>query len=105
LKLDLINDHLAGKEMEIGRYYQRAGQWLAATYHFRAVVDKYQTSSQTPEALERLVECDLALGLPEEARKSAAVLGANFADTYWYRQSLRLLIKEQQQTRQTASRK
>jgi outer membrane protein assembly factor BamD len=91
--------------MEIGRYYQRAGQWLAATYHFRAVVDKYQTSSQTPEALERLVECDLALGLPEEARKSAAVLGANFPDTYWYRQSLRLLIKEQQQTRRTASSK
>src|SRR5437763_3215181 len=104
LKLDLINDQLAGKEMEIGRFYQRSGQWLAASYHFRNVVDKYQTTTHTPEALERLVECNLALGLPDEARKHAAVLGANFPDTFWYRQSLRLLIKEQQQTR-TASRK
>ena len=91
--------------MEVGRFYQRSGQWLAATYHFREVVDKYQTSSHTPEALERLVECNLALGLPDEARKNAAVLGANFPDTFWYRQSLRLLIKEQQQTQRTASRK
>src|SRR5438067_11282736 len=105
LKIDLINDQLAGKEMEVGRFYQRSGQWLAATYHFREVVDKYQTSSHTPEPRERLVECNLALGLPEEARKNAAVLGANFADTFWYRQSLRLLLKEQQQTRRTASRK
>src|SRR3954454_20048647 len=105
LKIDLINDQLAGKEMEVGRFYQRSGQWLAPTYHFREVFDKYQTSSHTPEALERLVECNLAIGLPEEARKNAAVLGANFADTFWYRQSLRLLIKEQQQTQRTASRK
>ena len=105
LKIDLINDQLAGKEMEVGRFYQRSGQWLAATYHFREVVDKYQTSSHTPEALERLVETNLALGLPDEARKNAAVLGANFPDTFWYRQSLRLLIKEQQQTQRTASRK
>ncbi|HZC37618.1 MAG TPA: outer membrane protein assembly factor BamD [Sphingomicrobium sp.] len=105
LKIDLINDQLAGKEMEIGRYYQRAGQWLAATYHFREVVDKFQTSSHTPEALERLVECNLALGLPDEARKNGAVLGANFPGTFWYRQSLRLLGKEQQQMQRTASRK
>jgi outer membrane protein assembly factor BamD len=106
LKLDLINDQIAGKEMEVGRYYQRAGQWLAATYHFRAVVEKYQTTTHTPEALERLVECNLALGLPDEARKNGSVLGANFPGTYWYRQALRLLGKEQQQTqRKTASRK
>jgi len=105
LKLDLINDHLAGKEMEIGRFYQRSGNWLAATYRFRNVVDNYQTSSHAPEALERLVETYLALGIPEEAKKSAAVLGRNYPDTYWYRQSLRLLIKEQGQTqRRTASR-
>ena len=78
LKLDLINDHLAGKEMEVGRFYQRSGQWLAATYRFRDVVDKYQTTSHTPEALERLVECYLALGIPEEAQKAAAVLGRNY---------------------------
>jgi outer membrane protein assembly factor BamD len=93
LKLDLINDHLAGKEMEIGRFYQRSANWLAATYRFRTVVDKYQTTSHTPEALERLVECYFALGIPEEAKKAAAVLGRNYPDTYWYRQSLRLMLK------------
>ncbi len=93
LKLDLINDHLAGKEMEIGRFYQRSANWLAATYRFRSVVEKYQTTSHTPEALERLVECYLALGVPEEAKKAAAVLGRNYPDTYWYRQSLRLMLK------------
>jgi outer membrane protein assembly factor BamD len=99
LKLDLINDHLGGKDMEIGRYYQRSGQWLAATYRFRNVVDNYQTSSHAPEALERLVECYLALGIPDEAWKASAVLGKNYANTYWYRQSLRLLAAEQNHTR------
>jgi outer membrane protein assembly factor BamD len=98
LKLDLINDHLAGKEMEVGRFYERSGQWLAATYRFRNVVDQYQTSSHTPEALERLVECYLALGIPREAWTAAAVLGRNYPGTYWYRQSLRLLRDEQQKT-------
>jgi outer membrane protein assembly factor BamD len=93
LKLDLINDHLAGKEMEVGRFYQRSGNWLAATYRFRSVVEKYQTTTHTAEALERLVECYLALGVPEEAQKAAAVLGRNYADTYWYRQALRLIEK------------
>ena len=92
LKLDLINDHLAGKEMEIGRFYERSGNWLAASLRFREVVDKYQTTSHTPEALERLVETYLALGTPAEAYKTAAVLGKNYAGTYWYRQSLRLLL-------------
>jgi outer membrane protein assembly factor BamD len=98
LKLDLLNDHLAGKEMEIGRYYQRAGQWLAASYRFRSVVDQYQTTSHTPEALERLVETYLALGIPDEAWKASAVLGKNYPETYWYRQSLRLLRSEQKHT-------
>jgi len=98
LKLDLINDHLAGKEMEVGRFYQRSGQWLAATYRFRNVVDQYQTSSDAPEALERLVESYLALGIPAEAWKASAVLGKNYPETYWYRQSLRLLRDEQQKT-------
>ena len=106
VKLDLIKDHLAGKEMEIGRFYQRSGQWLAATYRFRTVVDDYQTTPQTPEALERLVECYLALGIPEEARKSAAVLGANYNGSYWYKQSLKLLNEEQRHIQpRTASRK
>src|SRR5687768_1115133 len=87
LKLDLINDHLAGKEMEVGRFYQRSGRWLAAATRFRVVVDKYQTSSHTPEALERLVETYLALGMPDEAKKAAAVLGANYPGSKWYQRS------------------
>ena len=92
LKLDLINDHLAGKEMEVGRFYERSGNWLAASLRFREVVDKYQTSSHAPEALERLVEAYLTLGTPAEAYKTAAVLGKNYSGSYWYRQSLRLLL-------------
>ncbi len=91
LKLDLINDHLAGKEMEVGRFYQRSGNWLAATLRFRNVVDKYQTTSHTPEALERLVESYLALGIPDEARRSAAVLGANYPGSKWYERSYKLI--------------
>src|SRR3982751_6662840 len=77
-KIDLIKDHLAGKEMEVGRFYQRSGQWLAATYRFRTVVDTYQTTTHTPEALERLVECYLALGVPEEAQKAGAGPGRHY---------------------------
>ena len=91
LKLDLINDHLAGKEMEAGRFYQRQGNWLAATIRFRTVIDKYQTTTHTPEALERLVESYLALGIPEEAQKAAAVLGANYPGSEWYMRSYRLI--------------
>ena len=106
IKLDLIKDHLAGKEMEIGRFYQRSGQWLAATYRFRNVIDQYQTTTGTPEALERLVECYLALGMPEEAQKAGAVLGRNYPESYWYKQALRLLGRENKQVqRRTASRK
>ncbi len=91
LKLDVINDHLAGKEMEVGRYYQRSGNWLAATMRFRTVVEKYQTTSHTPEALERLVESYLALGIPDEAHKSAAVLGRNYPGSQWYHRAYALI--------------
>ncbi len=91
LKIDLINDHLAGKEMEIGRFYQRSGNWLAATTRFRTVVEKYQTTSHAPEALHRLVESYLALGIPVEARKAAVVLGANYPDSVWYHRAYRLI--------------
>ena len=91
LKLDLINDHLAGKEMEVGRFYQRQGNWLAASTRFRIVVDKYQTTSHTPEALERLVETYLNLGLPDEAHKAAAVLGRNYPGSKWYKRSYELI--------------
>jgi outer membrane protein assembly factor BamD len=91
LKIDLTNDHLAGKEMEIGRYYQRAGLWLAASYRFRTVIDKYQTTTHTPEALERLVETYLNLGLPQEAQRAAAVLGRNYPGSEWYKRSYNLI--------------
>jgi len=98
LKLDLINDHLAGKEMEIGRFYQRSGKWIAATLRFRKVVDQYQTTNHTPEALERLVECYLALGIPQEAQKAAAVLGRNYPGSEWYHRAYKLVSRHVPQT-------
>ena len=93
LKMDLVNDHLAGKEMEIGRFYQRRGKWLAATIRFRTVIEKYQTTTHTPEALMRLTESYLALGVPTEAKKTAAVLGANYPGTKWYERAFDLVNK------------
>jgi outer membrane protein assembly factor BamD len=84
IKLDLVRDHLAGKEMEIGRFYEKRGQWLGGIGRFREVVDDYQTTTHVPEALMRLVECYLALGARDEAQKAAAVLGANYPGTDWY---------------------
>lgn len=84
LKLDFTRDHLAGKEMEIGRYYLRRQEYLAAMNRFKRVVDNYQTTTHVPEALERLVECDLALGLNKEAKENAAVLGYNYPGSHWY---------------------
>jgi outer membrane protein assembly factor BamD len=91
LKLDLVSDHLAGKEMEIGRFYERRGQWLAATLRFRTVIDKYQTTTHTAEALHRLVESYLSLGLVSEAQKAAAVLAANYRGSEWYQRSYDLM--------------
>ena len=94
LKADLVNDHLAGKEMEVGRYYERAGQWLAAQLRFQKVVATYQTTSHAPEALYRLTETSLALGIPAEAKKYAAVLGANYPGSEWYEKAYQLVQKE-----------
>jgi outer membrane protein assembly factor BamD len=91
LKIDLVRDHLAGKEMEIGRFYQRRKQWLASVARFRTVIDEYQTTTHTPEALLRLTESYLALGVPEEARKAAAVLGANYPGSKWYHRAYELV--------------
>ncbi len=93
LKMDLLRDHLAGKEMEIGRFYQERGQWLAASMRFRNVVENFQTTSHTPEALMRLTESYLALGVPEEAQKAAAVLGANYPGSDWYEHAYELMQK------------
>jgi outer membrane protein assembly factor BamD len=97
LKIDLVNDHLAGKEMEIGRYYERAGLWLAAQIRFQIVIDKYQTTSHTAEALYRLTETNLALGIPDQAKKYAAVLGANYPGSPWYQRAYNLLGKKEPQ--------
>lgn len=94
LKLDLVADHLAGKEMEIGRHYQRSGRWLAAQLRFQNVIENFQTTSHTPEALYRLTESSLALGVPEESRKYAAVLGANYPGSEWYEKAFELIQDE-----------
>ena len=92
LKIDLTNDHLAGKEMEVGRFYLRQHQYTAAINRFRTVVENYQTTSHVPEALHRLVECYLALGVTDEAKAAAAVLGHNFPGSEWYTDSYALLV-------------
>ncbi|MSP48894.1 MAG: outer membrane protein assembly factor BamD [Alphaproteobacteria bacterium] len=91
LKIDLARNHLAGKEMEIGRYYLRLGQPLAAINRFRRVVDNYQTTEQVPEALLRLTEAYLNLGVRDEAQAAAAVLGHNYPGSDWYRDAYALL--------------
>jgi outer membrane protein assembly factor BamD len=91
LKIDLVNDHLAGKEMEIGRFYQRTGKWIAAQVRFQNVVENFETTSHAPEALYRLAESSLALGVPEEAKKYAAVLGANYPGNEWYEKAYELI--------------
>ncbi len=91
LKIDLTRDHLAGKEMSIGRYYLGRGQYIAAINRFRNVIEFYQTTSQVPEALHRLTEAYLALGVIDEAQASAAVLGYNFPGSEWYLDSYALL--------------
>jgi outer membrane protein assembly factor BamD len=79
--------------MEIGRFYQVRGLHLAATIRFRSVIDQYDTTSHTPEALHRLVESYLLLGIPEEAQKAAAVLGNNYPGSKWYERSFALMQK------------
>jgi outer membrane protein assembly factor BamD len=103
LKLDFARDHLAGKEMEIGRYYLARGQYLAAMNRFKRVIDNYQTTTHVPEALERLVECDLALGLGSEAKRNAAVLGYNYPGSEWYGDAFALLKGSQEPDATTQS--
>lgn len=91
LKIDLTNDHLAGKEMEIGRYYLKQGEYLAAINRFRTVVEYYQTTTHLPEALHRLTESYVALGIIDEAQSAAAVLGYNYPGSDWYQDSYALL--------------
>jgi outer membrane protein assembly factor BamD len=93
LKISLIYDHLAGAEMNVGRWYLGQKLYIAAIDRFRNVVDKYQSTSHVPEALERLVECYVALGITSEAKATAAVLGYNFPGSDWYQDAYGLLVK------------
>ena len=94
LKVDLARDHLAGREMTIGRFYLHGGEYLAAINRFRTVIDKYQTTTHAPEALERLTEAYLSLGVVKEAQTSAAVLGYNYPGSRWYMDAYALLTEE-----------
>ena len=91
LKLDLVNEHLAGKEMMIGRYYQQKSDLVAAISRYQDVYKNYSTTSHIQEALYRLVECYLALGISSEAEKYAAVLGHNYPESKWYKYGYSLL--------------
>ncbi len=90
-KIDLVNDHLAGKEMAVGRYYQQRREFLAAINRFRSVLQNYQTTTHVPEALLRLTESYLSIGITDEAQMAAAVLGHNFPGSKWYADSYALL--------------
>ncbi len=94
LKFDLAFDHLAAKEMEIGRYYLKRGNYTASINRFRIVVEQYQTTSHTAEALHRLVEANLALGFTDEAQSAAAILGHNFQSSGFYQDSYALLSRK-----------
>ena len=94
LKIDMVNDQLAGKEMTVGRYYLRNGDTLAAIGRFRTVIERYQTTTHTPEALYRLVEAYLTLGLTEEAKRNGSVLGHNYPGDGWYDDAYKLLTSK-----------
>ena len=91
LKIDLARNHLAGKEMEIGRFYLYRGQYIAAINRFRNVIESFDTTAQIPEALHRLTEAYLAIGLEDEAISNAAILGHNYPGSEWYQDSYALI--------------
>jgi outer membrane protein assembly factor BamD len=90
-KIDMARDQLAGKEMEIGRYYMNKRDFVGAINRFKVVVTQYQTTRHVEEALERLTEAYVSLGLMDEAQTAAAVLGHNFPDSPWYKDSYNLV--------------
>ena len=102
-KLDFVKDHLAGKEMAVGRYYQKRREFLAAINRFRSVLQNYQTTTHVPEALLRLTESYLSLGITDEAQMATAVLGHNFPGSKWYADSFGLLEQSNLQPAQKQS--
>ena len=103
LKVELAIDHLAGKEMAVGRYYQQNQQYIGAINRYRVVIERYQTTTHVPEALHRLVESYLSLGVKSEAQEAAAVLGYNFPGSDWYQDSYFLMTGEGTLRRATRS--
>lgn len=99
-KLKLSRDTLAGSEMNVGRWYQKKGNYLAAINRFKTVVTEYQTTTHVEEALMRLTECYLALGIANEAETAAAILGHNFPDSPWYKDAYALLKSNGTEPRQ-----
>jgi outer membrane protein assembly factor BamD len=94
LKIDLARDHLAGKEMEVGRWYENQHLYSAAIGRFQRVIDDFQTTNHVPEALHRLTEIYLKLGLVDQAKKTAAVLGHNYPGSRWYQDSYNQLAED-----------
>jgi outer membrane protein assembly factor BamD len=94
LKIDMTQDHLAGKEMNVGRFYLNRHNYIAAINRFRTVIEDYQTTTHVPEALHRLTEAYLALGIDREAQVSAAILGYNYPGSKWYSDSYQLLAQK-----------
>jgi outer membrane protein assembly factor BamD len=91
LKIIATRDQLAGKEMQIGRYYEERREYIAAINRFKSVISDYQSTRHVEEALARLAECYLAMGLQAEAQNAAAILGHNFPDSQWYKDTYALL--------------
>ena len=104
-KLDLIEDLLASKEMYIGRYYFEKKKWIAAINRFRTVVDEYETTIYVEEALHRLVEVHYTLGLKEEAKKYAQLLGYNYQSSQWYENSYAIFNKKYKKRKKTKLKK
>ncbi len=93
-KLNLVLDHLAGKEMEVGRFYLKKGEIISAINRFKIVVDNYQTTTHIEEALYRLSACYYSLGVIPEAKRYAAVLGENYPDSKWYKHAYEFLTEK-----------
>lgn len=91
LKIDLTRDHLAGKQMAVGRYYLSQKKYISALNRFKVVVDDYQITTHLPEALYRMVEVYLELGIKDEAKKTAAILGHNYVNSDWYKKAYELI--------------
>ena len=92
LKMALVKDHLAGKNLDVGRFYLKAGQVLSAINRFRKVIEKYHDTASVEEALYRLVECYSILGIKDQVRRAAAVLGHNYPGSHWYKEAYDLSL-------------